>query len=294
MDRKLDIGKILGNGSYYEFKIINQNLEKSKLIKNRDILTKHLKEINSNFNDEVFAEWIIRHYLAGKMVLSGTLLINSSEYSDDHNLQLVTPYLQYYTLLNLSRGLILTCPLNKWNEGEIIELSHSSIIKRTTSIFKKYNLKLGNKYEQIITRLKFNREVVSYKFPSSGDLKDSLDISELEEISQYICDLIQFQSEINEMILGKNKLPNFTLKTNEILKKGYVYKFGTEEILDSEDAFRIAKHFRLIKNISNIALSLTEGLIDDYFGARTKKDNTYYSKDSFNPDEDIRRIFDFS
>ncbi|MGE0792867.1 MAG: hypothetical protein AB7V77_01650 [Candidatus Woesearchaeota archaeon] len=280
------INKLTGVSYTYEYKILD-SFDKNMLIKQRDSFKSQFSKIYQRQEGNIFTEWIVRHYLAGKMIMASTIMFNSLIYSKEHNIKMSISYFFYYILLNLSRGLIFVYPSQQWNEGKIKSLEHNKIISITHNILKSYDKIIAEKYFNLINSSKIKRERISYKFPANGF--DDNDINDLKEISTLICDLIQFQSEISETTY-KKYVCDFS-PVSEILDEGCMYESTDGVLLDNEDAYRLSKIIRKQEGALGMLLLIAEGLFEDFFGSfhidSIDEDN------SFNPDKNTDVIFSF-
>ena len=116
------------------------------------------------------------------------------------------------------------------------------------------------------------RELFSYKFPASGIDRYSdnqYTIEELIETCKIICELAQLSSEQLQKYLFKNcieDLEDWTSIDNEFIQNCYVYN----EILDSEDYYRVRYIQRKQPFPTSIYYTMTEGMVEDfcYMGIR--------------------------
>lgn len=94
--------------------------------------------IAKSFDKKTNTQWIIRTYLASKMILASSVLLTSAQYAKTKNLRVTEPYLLYYALLCCARSVIFTNPYVKWKD-DFLTLTHSKIINITGDIVTRYN-----------------------------------------------------------------------------------------------------------------------------------------------------------
>jgi hypothetical protein len=112
------------NDEFYDYRVLYDFFTKEDIIKYKTFIRKEYKKLIDKWDININSEYIIRNYLSIKMIIASTILSTSYDYSQNNNLKVVEPYLQYYTLLTTFRGLIFTLPNVKWDEGKIFSLSH--------------------------------------------------------------------------------------------------------------------------------------------------------------------------
>jgi hypothetical protein len=93
---------------YYDFIQILSDLPESDLISYKAKNSQKFNAITLNWTDALNSEWTARMFLSAKMIYSSTLLLNTLAYSEEKNIKITSPYLQYYALLNSCRALLFT------------------------------------------------------------------------------------------------------------------------------------------------------------------------------------------
>ncbi|MFR9070804.1 MAG: hypothetical protein ACLVIU_10630 [Paraclostridium sp.] len=247
------------------------------------------------------SEWVVRHYLATKMILSATVMLSSLEYCIEKNVKISIPYLSYYSILTCCRAVIFTLPNISWNNGKdsIMEMKHSKIINIIKDCLVKLNKSYGEDIYNKINAYKDYRELFSYKFPATGiGIMDNENYSydKLVNICSTLCEIAQLNSLQIENYVRKNCLHNlddFQELDNEYLKKCFFYKVNNENIMiiDNEDWYRIDNIRRIQPYPVNIYHTMTEGMVEDFFGAWC---SGLDDEISYNPDIDWRIIFPVS
>lgn len=253
------------------------------------------------------SEWVARHYLAAKMVMSSTLMINSMIYSKDVNVLISVPYLMYYATISSSRALLFTTPeVTSEDFKNIVTITHSKIIKLTANAVSKLDQTLANELRSYLLQWRSNREVFSYKFPASGiDLIEQPEIDNVISVCGILAELAQYASKCIENYIenycfedikewkGKKFDPNyikacFQYKIDEydLVEK----KEATYFLVDHEDWYRVDYINRKQLYPSSVFLTMTEGMTEDFFGAWYPLDQEL-EDGQFNPDKDWNIIF---
>lgn len=249
----------------------------------------HHTNINKNMTSQLNSEWIIRNYLSSKMILSATVMLTSLDYAIEKNLKMTIPYLSYYSVITCCRALLYTIPYNIWtNNDSFLNMTHSNIINRIGDYLNKLDKDFSTRIKEMIKELKQWRELFSYKFPSSGtEVEGKYGFYEIVDICTILCELAQFSSEQIQKYVSKKCMYNIEewIGTEpDILEHGYSY----DGIIDKEDFYRISYLRRKQPLPVSIYYTLTEGMVEDYFGTWYQDDD---DSDIYNPDLNWRIIF---
>lgn len=105
------------------------SFDENEIQKYCEWVKKNYTTIVKDWNVDVNTYWTAKFYLATKFIFITNLFISSFEYAKDKNLKITLPYLIYYSLLTISRCLILTSPLD--NKEITFKRTHELIIKET-------------------------------------------------------------------------------------------------------------------------------------------------------------------
>jgi len=238
--------------------------------------------VNSN------SEWLCRNFVSAKLIMFATLSINSMHYAEGRNLRVVVPYLRYYSFLSIVRSLVLTIPEHNWDEGHLIQIGHTKAINLCVNHIKSFDKEFSKDVESLAFKLKAARELVSYRAPTSGDVNIPNDNSYLEVCST-LCELAQLNSEILEKSIQKNAAPDNFIFLPEVLISLANVEIDGHVFSDSEDAYRLDYFLRKCPNPTNLMLTMTEGHVEDFFGAWGEESPV---QGSFDPDECWGMIFD--
>lgn len=274
-------------GGYFEYKVLPEICNEVTVDKRISSLEDSFNKIS--WNSEENQNWMLREYLAVKMIISSSILLSSAEFSGQRNLRVVEPYLLYYSLLNCSRAIIFTSPLQEWNNGRLINLSHKKTISIAADIIKRFNREVGEKFEKQINLSREYREVYSYRFPANGLTGETPDLSDTISTCRMICEIAQFQSQILENV-SPNLLEKYEGFDWNSLELGYKYGEKELEIVDSEDMYRLSYMERKFQKPFNLELLMTEGLVEDAFGAWYPEDDEDIDN-LYNPDDNWQIIF---
>ena len=290
---KINICKKLTDKYGFEHTHIEKYFKKEEIEKNYNRLIRIYSSQTKNWSDQLNSEWTVRFYLAIKMILSSSVLLSSLEYVIEKNLRIVEPYLIYYSLLNVCRAIIFTLPYKNWDNGEILTLRHSQIINIVSDAVAAINRKAGDNLKKLLIKSKHYRELFSYKFPANGikGLSNDIvvDIGECIEFCSLLSEIAQFNSEILQQSFDKNVKKEYDFVEN-ILSKGFEHDFEDgDTIFDQEDYYRIGFIIRKVKRPYNLQWMMTEGMVEDFFGAWCSENDE--NNDVFDPDVNWQIIF---
>jgi hypothetical protein len=274
---------------YFKYQNLESEFSVFEINKNIESLEKECVKLTKEWNDQLNSEWVARDYVAVKMIFSSSLLLNSVEYANEKNLRIVEPYLIYYSLLNCSRAVLLTSPFNNWNNGEIFEMTHKKTINIVGDVISKYNKEKGARIKAFIDWAREYREIFSYKFPANGLTHHHLSFDDTIEYCKLLCEIAQLQSKILENSISKNVKKDFSLDW-EILSIGNTFGDKNFKFIDPEDDYRLDYITRKQKRPYSLHLTMTEGMIEDFFGAWYPKNNSNLDE-VFNPDLNWQIIF---
>ena len=279
-------------------KIVEGNFEYSKLCGylNETDLEKGKRKLNNNFKKltdswdiQKNSEWVLRNYLATKMIMSTTVMLTSLEYGAERNVRVTAPYLVYYSLLNVSRAVMFTNPVADWKNGGLMNSSHSKTIKGVGDAIGQFNKNRGEEIKDLLERAKEYRELFSYRFPANGINDFAVDLEETINVCAYLAEFAQLQSEALEKQNFKKEQLEINLD-REILQKGFIYRGKKHEFLDDEDWYRLDYMVRKQPFPVSLYFTLSEGMVEDFFGSwcsQLDDDN----EDNYNPDDNWRLIF---
>ena len=158
-----------GRSWYYDFREIPSALSEENCAKAVPRLLERYSKLTKSWDAEKNSEWICRLFMAAKLIMEATLLVNSMYYGENHNLRVVVPYLRYYSVLSLLRGICLSLPELEWNNGKLLRISHTAAINNALMYVREIDKNVENSARMDIGELKAERELISYRAPSSGD-----------------------------------------------------------------------------------------------------------------------------
>lgn len=276
-------------GDYFEYYNIDIEFSDKEISKNVQSLQNKFAELTKNWTDELNSQWIVRDYIAIKMILSSSILLSSIEFANKKNLRIVEPYLIYYSLLNCSRAVVLTSPFVEWNNSEILRMTHSKTINTIGDIISKFNKEKGRVVKKYIDWAREYREIFSYKFPASGLTEHHLALEDTIDLCKLLCEIAQLQSKILEKSIDRNIKEEFSLDRN-ILSVGYLYGDTNFKFIDQEDGYRLSYIIRKQKRPYSLHLTMTEGMVEDFFGSWYPEDDSNIDE-VYNPDANWQIIF---
>jgi hypothetical protein len=280
-----------GRNWFYQFRELHNRFNETKAQDVAQSLSSRYSQITKTWNKEKNSEWLCRTYLAAKMVMAATLQINTLNFSESKNIRLTTPYLTYYSILALLRAIVYTIPEQSWEDGKLTEIPHQKAINVAFDHIALFDRDIASSLKAVTLKAKANRELISYRLPTSGDA-----IVEKTEnffsIATLLAEIAQFNSEILEASVEKNAVPS----TFEFLDK-YIENLTDISIegvnfFDSEDLYRLDYLSRKFPKPPNILHTMTEGHVEDFFGAWTPKEELEGDDGLFDPDENWQIIFD--
>lgn len=257
---------------FYTFRELDSLADSKKLDKVMNSISQNYSVLTKAWNKHVNSEWTCRIYFATNMILNATVLLKNAEYAEQKNLRIVRPYIEYYAVLSLLRCVVYTLPSQNWEQGKLIEVSHTKAINLASDWLALFNKKEAENLKNLCRLLKAQRELISYRAPASGD--SNLDNNyNVEKICTILAEMAQFNSVLLESSLKKNANPaDFVLYREDISKIVNVNIEGIE-FKDRFDAMRLNYIRRKGPFPSNIKCMMTEGQTEDYIGAWDDDDN---------------------
>ena len=244
-------------------------------------------DIAKNLDITTNTQWIVRTYLASKMILASSVMLTSAEYAESKNLRIVKPYLMYYHLLSCARAVVFTNPYQEWSD-ELIAMNHSKTINIIGDIVSRYDKAEGENIKYLINKSRIYREIYSYKFPANGLKGIELNFDKIVDICALLSEIAQLQSAILESAISKHCKEKYEIDDEELSK---LYSYGEEgfRFIDPEDGYRLGYIKRNVSRPYSIINTMTEGMVEDFFGAWCSQEEA--PEDVYNPDENWRIIF---
>lgn len=277
-----------GREWFYDFTELDNAFSEEACQKVARRLQERYSLLTKNWTIDTNSEWTCRLFMAAKLIMAATLHVNSAHFAEERNLRVVVPYLRYYSVLSLLRAVCYTLPEQNWNNGQLIQISHAAAINGTLEHLRKFDKTFADSAATQIREIKAERELISYRAPSSGDDHVS-EKNEFLALCTLLAEVAQFNSELFEASLLKNGnqasfdlVPEYLEQISGIEIDGHY--FG-----DREDAYRLGYLARKHPYPANIKHLMTEGHVEDFFGAWFQKED---EGDYFNPDEMQQIIFD--
>lgn len=226
-------------------------------------------QITAVFDDAKNTEWFVRSYLALKFILGATVFATSAIYAEKSNLKVVIPYLNYYMMLSACRAFILTLPCLPWRGDRSIEMTHNSIINTSTDKLKRIGSSEAENFGKILRAAKDQRDLFSYRFPSSGLAifgQDLITVDRAVSTARFFTELAQLNSACLEAAAKEGKGSYELLEVDDVW---HLMKYETEtgELVDDEDYNRVAYFHRKYRGPRALVSMATEGLVEDFFGA---------------------------
>lgn len=229
-------------------------------------IAKGYANLTTNWSQSLNSEWACRTYLATKMILNATALLNSLDFAKRSGLRAANPYFEYYAALSMLRGLIFTLPTQEWTSGELLSISHAKAINVAFDWLSKFNKDTAARLKKATLQLKAQRELIAYKAPASGDRNLGGDY-DLVALLTILAEVAQYNSEILELSVTKNADP----ATFKVLDE-HIHQIATVEIegfvfSDDEDYHRLGYVQRKLRRPYHLALFMHKGQSEDFMGA---------------------------
>ena len=277
----------VGRDWLYEFVAMPSIFNDTYVMRAAERLLEGCASLAKAWSIELNTEWLIRSYYSAKLILGASVMVQSATYARSKNLRAAVWYLDYYALLSVSRAVRLTDPFVEWRDGALLSANHEATIVGTRSAIERFDKVHAVNVERGVRHLKAIRELISYRVPSRADAvpKPQLNVA---ETCRLLAEVTQFQSEILGVSLEKH-VAEFPGLDVSALSLGFVDNIEGHEFVDSEDRYRLDYLRRKHPFPASIQLLMSEGHVDDYFGAWC---GDLEQPDQFDPDEDQRVIFD--
>ena len=272
---------------HFEYKELFKNFESKKIESVINSLRQSFAAIAKNLDLTTNTQWIVRTYLASKMILASSVMLSSAEYAESKNLRIVKPYLMYYPLLSCARAVVFTNPHQEWSD-DLITMNHSKTINIIGDIVSRYDQAEGEKIKSLINKSRIYREIYSYKFPANGLQEIGLNFDKIVDICSLLSEIAQLQSAILESAVTKHSKEKYEIDDEELSK---LYSYGEEgfRFIDPDDGYRLDYIKRKVSRPYSIMNTMTEGMVDDFFEAWCSQNEAL--EDVYNPDENWRIIF---
>lgn len=272
----------------YRFRVLDDRFKEAKCDEVASRMMSQYAKLTKSWNQDMNSEWLCRVYFAAKLVMAATTHVNALDYSVTKNLRVVSPYLRYYAVFSALRAVYMTMPEIQWRDGEIISASHSAVIRDVLQYVSSFDICVAESLKSDIRKLKAARELLSYKAPSSGDGEIG-SVPSTVDVCTLLCEIAQFNSELLEASVNKNADSSmFVLKPDFIERIAFVEIEG-ELFGDNADEWRLIKFARRETQVANLMLMMSEGHVDDFFGAWQGEEDI---EGCFDPDFNNQVIFD--
>lgn len=132
-----DVGKLSGSPYAYSFAELRNVATEQEVRSYCDETRRRFAPIAKGFSDKLNTQWFVRHYLAVKYLLAGSIMLGSAEYSKKRNVQVSVPYCSYYALLLCCRAFVLTVPDLEWKGRASIEKTHQATRNNTLNFLRR-------------------------------------------------------------------------------------------------------------------------------------------------------------
>jgi len=261
----------------YSYRELFSLCDKAKLgsVK-KSIFTLYENDLAKQWNPDLNSEWVCRHYLASKMILNATVILNALNFSEENGMRLATPYFEYYAALSLTRAVAYTLPDKKWNNGELITISHKDAINSAFDWLKRFNSPMAESLKSVTLKLKAQRELISYRIPSTGDQNISRE-HDLEQLLTILAEVAQFNSELLKKAITMHADPKTFIVNGGDIANLVLVSIDDHEFPDQYDYYRLDYLKRKMPYPTSLHYTMTEGMTEDFIGSWDGKEGTSFS-----------------
>jgi len=279
---------LAGRNWYYDFREINVAFSEASCERVAASLLERYSKLTKAWSPELNSEWTCRLFMAAKLVMSSTLHVNAAHFAEDRNLRVVVPYLRYYSVLSLLRAVCYTLPEHEWKDGQLIQIPHGKAIDGALVHLRRFDKTVADSAETEMRELKAERELISYRAPSSGDDQVS-EKNQFLSLCILLAEVAQFNSELFESSLLKHADSAHFRILSEYAEQIASVEIDGHYFGDREDAHRLGYLARKQPYPVNMQHFMKEGHVDDFFGSWVADEE---SEEFFNPDKMQHIIFD--
>lgn len=280
--------RFAGREWFYDFRELPNVFDENACQKVHVRLQERYSKLTKDWDLELNSEWLCRLYFSAKLIMGATLNISSALYADAHNLRVVIPYLRYYAVLSLLRSICFTLPEVDWDNGKVISLSHAAATRVALAFIAKFDGDVANSFKLQIRELKAERELLSYRAPSSGD-DQVAEKNGFLAMCAMLAEIAQFNSELLEASVKRFSNPDSHQFLSEYMSQIANVDLEGQYFSDKEDAYRLDYLRRKHPFPTNIRFLMTEGHVEDFFGTWCTAEE---KEGNFDPDEYQQIIFD--
>lgn len=277
-----------GREWYYEFRQVPNFIYEESLQSYADETQARYDELARHWDEVKNSEWLCRIYLSMKMIFSSSLFLGSAGYAKGCNLRVPVSYLEYYAAFNAVRSVHFTMSSEKWANGEMVTLSHQKVLKPVGRLLSAFDGSLAERFDTTIQYLKAKRELISYRSPSRGDAHCGEDEIDVLELCTLLSEIAQINSELLQQALNQTLPYGATFEGTYIQSLGKI-KVNRQTFIDREDLYRLNYLERKCPVPVNIMFMMTEGHVEDFFGAWCHDEP---QPEMFDPDDYWQIIFD--
>lgn len=258
--------KYAGTDWEYDYREIFSLCDEKQFQRVTSRRTSLFASLTKSWDVRLNSEWVCRTYLATKMILNATVLVKSLEFAEDAGMRIANAYIAYYATLSLLRSVVFLSPLESWNEGALIKIPHSTAINSAFDCIARFDKERANQLKHTTHKLKAQRDLISYRVPSSGDgiLDNDYNLIYLLTV---LAEVAQWQSELLEKSISKNAdQMTFALLDEHIAQLTAIELEGFT-FLDHADRNWLKYIQRKVLRPYNLASFMREGHTEDFMAA---------------------------
>ncbi|QRY67965.1 hypothetical protein JVX98_27080 [Ensifer sp. PDNC004] len=287
-----DIMRATGSEYCYAYKELPLEATSEQIMQYCSTTRRLFAPIARKITPEDNSLWVLRHYLAIKLVTSASILAGSANFAYDRNLLMGVPYFNYYAVLNACRAYLLTSPHVKWDGRKTVEMTHENILNRTADYMRALDPVRRSLWRARLGELRAQRELFSYRFPLSGpDFvgRPSLDPAPVTDFARLIAELASLNTECFQAALKKYASDNIPVPAVSDHAWASLYSLADADVNDTLDRYRFNKYVRGWSTVSTLEVMATDGLMDDLYGSWTHSGDDG-DLDVFDPDNYSRLL----
>jgi hypothetical protein len=247
----------------YPYRKLFSICSKKKLLIVTNQIAKQYSRLTSAWNEQLNSEWTCRSYVATKMILNATVLVNSLDFARLAGLRTANPYYEYYATLSLLRGVVFLTPTVGWQDGALMSISHSKAINIAFDWIARLDKQKAAELKSTTLLLKAQRELIAYKAPASGDRNLGGDY-DLIELLTILAEVAEFNSELLEASVTKNADPSTFVVLDE-----HVHQIARPEVegytyFDSQDCVHLDYLRRKMPRPYHLGVFMHPGQSEDF------------------------------
>ena len=248
--------------------------------------------IAASWDQASHTEWMVRSFLALKLIMGATVQLAAANYAGDRNLRIAVPYLAYYGLFNAVRAAIIMSPATTWGK-KTFGIGHGDAMKAYEAELRCLMDEPALEDEiATIDEARAGRELQSYRFPGAGAPgRNGMYVytDEAERVATLAAELALFNSwclaaAVERRHADQPSWDGFEAD-GELLDLTWQHDVGAQSglFLDDEDSHYAARMGRKVRKPLPLIYLIGEGGIDNFFMAYAREEDG--DEEQFDADE---------